>query len=46
MLHPAKVTVKENVLRGFRSLKLPGMLNELMSVATLETYLDLKWSLH
>ena len=47
MFHSAKVRVKENgLIRGFRNLNLLGMLNKLMHVVTLESYLELKWSLH
>lgn len=47
MFHSAKVRVKENgLIRGFGNLNLLGMLNKLMHVATLESYLELKWSLH
>ena len=47
IFHSAKVRVKENgLIRGFRNLNLLGMLNKLMHVATLESYLELKWSLH
>lgn len=47
MFHSAKVIVKENgFIRGFGNLNLLGMLNKLMHVPTLESYLELKWSLH